>query len=167
MKILDWNNYFMIQAVVASARSKDPATKVGCYIADKNNHPIATGYNGFPAGIDETKFTWAKDKSLPYHQTKYAFVHHAEENAILHSEKNLEGSRMYVTLFPCNACARMIVTKKISEVFYIDDKNINSEEGIASQIILNSGGVKITRMKLDSQDILKTMSDLLNALKMD
>ena len=115
MNRLDWNTYFMLQAVIVSLKSKDPSTKVGCYIADEDNHPISTGYNGFPAKLDESQFTWAKDKSQPYHKTKYAYVHHAEENAILHARDSLKGARLYVTLFPCNACAKMIITKKLKK----------------------------------------------------
>ena len=50
---LDWDEYFMLQAMIASFKSKDPITKVGCVFVDENNHQITMGYNGFVAGINE------------------------------------------------------------------------------------------------------------------
>ena len=62
---LSWDEYFMLQAMMASFKSKDPATKVGCVFVDQNNHQITMGYNGFVAGIDESQLPWGKDKSQP------------------------------------------------------------------------------------------------------
>ena len=52
---LGWDEYFMLLAITASLRSKDPKTKVGCVIVDEDNHQVGMGYNGFIPGIDETR----------------------------------------------------------------------------------------------------------------
>ncbi len=51
---LNWDEYFMLQAMMASFKSKDPNTKVGCVFVDDNNHQLSMGYNGQIAGIDES-----------------------------------------------------------------------------------------------------------------
>lgn len=142
----------MIQAIVASIRSKDPSRKVGCVIVDKNNRIISTGYNGFPAGVNEKDFTWNK-KSNNYSETKYAYVIHAEANAILHKDQSyLKGSSLYVTLFPCNECAKMIVSKKIKKVYYLEDSNVSKEECIASLKILKSAKVKLKKINIKDKN---------------
>lgn len=145
---LTWDEYFLFQAISSSLRSKDPSTKVGCVIVDENNHQVSMGYNGFVAQAEEGKFTWEKDKRLPYHETKYAYVIHAEANAILHSNKSLEGCRLYVTLFPCNECAKMIATKKIKEVIFLTNPDEDKSENIASKNILSVAGVNWRQMSL-------------------
>ena len=85
------------------ARSRQGLTaenpSVGCIIV-KNDEIISigqTGFNGRP---------------------------HAEYNAIKNSNENLEGSKMYITLEPCNhygltpPCTNNIIKNKISEVIY-------------------------------------------------
>ena len=109
---LTWDEYFMLQAMLASYRSKDPNTKVGCVFVDKNNHHITMGYNGAVAGIDETQMPWGNDRSVPLEFQKYGYVIHSEANAITHRNASLEGSRGYVTLFPWQ---RMRETHRQSE----------------------------------------------------
>ena len=82
----------MLQAMMASFKSKDPNTKVGCVFVDGNNHQLTMGYNGQLAGIDETKIPWGNDKTVPLDQQKYAYVVHSEANAILHAKTSLEGA---------------------------------------------------------------------------
>ena len=80
---LSWDEYFMGLAIFTSFRSKDPSSKVGAVIVDKNRHIIGTGYNGFIAGIDESHFQWEREGN--FLSTKYPYVVHAESNAILNS----------------------------------------------------------------------------------
>lgn len=148
----------MLQALVAATRSKDPSTKVGSVIVDKNNHQVGMGYNGMAAGVDEAKFTWAKEANSPYHQTKYAYVIHAEANGILHSRDSLDGCRIYVTLYPCNECAKMIVSKKIKEVIYINNPYENTESNQASKIILEAAGVTVRQFSLPQDTLAHVFS---------
>lgn len=150
---ISWDEYFMLQALVAATRSKDPSTKVGSVIVDGNNHQVGMGYNGMAAGIDESNFTWAKDPNSPYHKTKYAYVIHAEANGIMHANNNLDGCKIYVTLYPCNECAKMIVSKKVKEVIYLNNPYENTETNQASKIILDAAGVTIRQFSLPEETL--------------
>lgn len=160
---LSWDDYFMLQAMIAAFKSKDPATKVGSVFVDKNNHQITMGYNGFIAGIDETKLPWGKDKSAPLEFQKYGYVVHSEANAILHANRSLEGSRAYVTLFPCNECAKLIASSKVKEVIYLSDKHSETESTRMAKKIFDLSGV--TYRKLDfNPDILSKLTGHLNLI---
>ena len=145
---LNWDEYFMFQALMASFKSKDPNTKVGCVFVDDNNHQLSMGYNGQIAGIDESKLPWGNVKSVPLDQQKYAYVVHSEANAILHAKADLSESRCYVTLFPCHECAKMIATVKVKEVIYLSDKYQDTVENAIAKKILEMSGVKYRELKL-------------------
>lgn len=164
---LNWDEYFMLQAVVASFKSKDPSTKVGCVFVDSKNHQVSMGYNGQVAGIDETQISWNKSKELPLDQQKYAYVVHSEANAILHAKGNLEGTRLYVTLFPCNECAKLIATVRIKEVIYLSDKYNGTIENAVAKKILAMSGITTRQLTLRSSlmdelgvHLKKTLSDV-------
>ena len=75
--------------------------------------------------------------------TKYAYVCHAELNAILnYSGGSLEGAKVYVTLFPCNECAKAIIQCGIKEIIYKSDKYMDSAATIASKRMFDMAGVK-------------------------
>lgn len=138
---INWNEYFMGVAILASKRSKDPNTQVGACIVDENNIILSTGYNGFPYGCSDDKFPWDRSGE----DTKYKYVVHAELNAILNARgKNLNNARIYVDLFPCNECAKAIIQSGIKEVVYLYDKYADTKETIASKKMLASAGVKTT-----------------------
>lgn len=145
---LNWDEYFMFQAMMASFKSKDPNTKVGCVFVDDNNHQLSMGYNGQIAGIDETQIPWGNVKSVPLDQQKYAYVVHSEANAILHAKADLAHSRCYVTLFPCHECAKMIATVKVKEVVYLSDKYQDTVENAIAKKIFDMSGVKYREMKI-------------------
>ena len=141
---ISWDEYFMGIALLASMRSKDPNTQVGCCIVDENNVILTTGYNGFPKGCSDDEFPWSREGE----NTKYPYVVHAELNAILNaSGKDLRGSRLYVALFPCNECAKAIIQAGIKEVVYLSDKYADTPATMASKLMLNTAGVKLTQMK--------------------
>lgn len=138
---INWNEYFMGVAILASKRSKDPNTQVGACIVDENNIILSTGYNGFPYGCSDDEFPWDRRGE----DTKYKYVVHAELNAILNARgKNLNNARIYVDLFPCNECAKAIIQSGIKEVVYLYDKYADTKETIASKKMLASAGVKTT-----------------------
>jgi len=146
---LNWDEYFMLQAMLASYRSKDPNTKVGCVFVDKNNHQITMGYNGAISGIDESLMPWGNDRSVSLEYQKYGFVIHSEANAISHRNSSLEGSRGYVTLFPCNECAKLIATQKVSEIVYLSDKYADTPEIRIAKRIFDLSGVKYRKLTID------------------
>lgn len=130
-------------ALLAAKRSKDPNTQVGCCIVDKGNIILSTGYNGFPKGCSDDVFPWAREGT----ETKYPYVVHSELNAILNSGgKDLRGARLYVSLFPCNECAKAIIQSGISEVIYLSDKYATEKLTLASKNMLAAAGVKMTQL---------------------
>ena len=111
-RILSWDEYFMGVAKLSGLRSKDPNTQVGCCIVNQNKKIVAVGYNGMPIGCNDKDFPWdVKEGSLE--NTKYAYVVHAELNAILNSTQQLCGCTIYVSLFPCNECSKAIIQSGI------------------------------------------------------
>lgn len=117
-KIPNWSKYFMDIAKTVSTRSKDPNTKVGAVLVDKDNRIIGTGYNGFPGGMSETEELWQRP-------IKYEYVVHAEMNCILHSTRNTKGSSLYVTMYPCKDCAKLIASAGVKRIIYEDSKYQN------------------------------------------
>ncbi len=147
---INWDEYFMGVAILASKRSKDPNTQVGACIVDGNNIILSTGYNGFPYGCSDDIFPWEREGD----DTKYNYVVHAELNAILNARgKNLNGAKLYVDLFPCNECAKAIIQSGVSEVVYLYDKYADSAATIASKRMLTSAGIKLTQFSSDKKKI--------------
>lgn len=161
---LNWDEYFILQAMMASFKSKDPNTKVGCVFVDDNNHQLSMGYNGQIAGIDETKIPWGNNKFVPLDQQKYAYVVHSEANAILHAKADLENSRCYVTLFPCHECAKMIATVKVKEVIYLSDKYEGTVENLIAKRIFDMSGVKYREIKLRKEIVEELNNYLLSMI---
>jgi dCMP deaminase len=116
--MVSWPEYFLGIAEAVSLRSKDPRTKVGAVIVNNANHIVSTGYNGTPSGFKDTEGLWNSEE-------KYDYVIHAEANAICHNSGNLRGASLYVTMFPCKDCAKLICSAGISKVFYRDAKYYN------------------------------------------
>jgi dCMP deaminase len=143
---ISWEEYFMGIAVLSSKRSKDPNTQVGACIVGNNNRIISVGYNGFPKGCSDNEYPWDKvGNSL---DTKYFYVVHAELNAILNAGgKSLEGTTLYVTLFPCNECSKAVIQSGIAKVIYLDNKYETSDSTIASKRMLLSAGVHVGKYK--------------------
>lgn len=140
---LSWDEYFMGVATLAGMRSKDPSSQVGCCIVSDENKILSMGYNGFPIGCSDDEFPWAREGDML--DTKYAYVTHSELNAILNYRGgSLAGSRIYVSLFPCNECAKAIIQSGITEVIYSDDKYAQTPGVIASKKMLDAAGVKYT-----------------------
>jgi dCMP deaminase len=162
---LTWDEYFMLQAMLASFKSKDPNTKVGCVFVDKNNHQITMGYNGAVAGIDETKMPWGNDRSVSLEFQKYGYVIHSEANAIIHRNASLEGSRGYVTLFPCNECAKLIASQKVSEIIYLSDKYRDTPEIKTAKNIFDLAQVRYRQLPFSPTLINEARDFMLSLLR--
>ena len=157
---LTWDEYFMAIAKLSSMRSKDPSTQVGACIVSSDNRILSIGYNGAPNGFDDKKFPWGREGDML--NTKYAYVCHGEMNAILNyrgSRKDLEGAKIYVDLFPCNECAKLIIQSGIKEIYYICDKYKDTEGVKASKRMLDECGVKYKQLKIDKEIIIKLKND--------
>lgn len=137
---ISWDEYFMGVSVLSGMRSKDPNTQVGACIVGPDNRILSMGYNGFPNGCPDELFPWAREGE-PL-RTKYPFVTHGELNAILNYKGgSLEGSKLYVSMFPCNECAKAIIQAGIKTVVYACDKYKESDSVIASKKMFDAAGV--------------------------
>jgi dCMP deaminase len=138
---ITWQEYFMALAVLAAERSKDPNSQVGACIVSKEKQIVSLGYNGWPVGIEEEALPWQREGD--FLDTKYAYVVHSEPNAILNARgRNLKDCEIYVTLFPCNECAKLIIQAGICKVHYLSDKYDGTEINTASKKLLDLAGVK-------------------------
>lgn len=150
---ISWDECFMGLAILISQRSKDPSSQVGACIVDDKNKIVSLGYNGAPIGYDDDKdMTWEREGS--FLDTKYAYVCHSELNAILNANKNVKGCKMYVTLFPCNECAKATIQAGITEVIYLSDKYKDTEGNIASKKMLDKCGVKYRKYEEKGKELV-------------
>ncbi len=141
---ISWDEYFMGVAELSAMRSKDPHTQVGCCIVSEDHKILSMGYNGFPRGCSDDDFPWKREG--PPLENKYFYTTHSELNAILNYRGgSLEGASLYVTLFPCNECAKAIIQAGIREIVYDSDKYENEPSTIASKRMLKAAGVSIRK----------------------
>lgn len=143
--VLSWDKYFMGLAHLSAMRSKDPGTQVGACIVNEDKRVVAIGYNGMPYGCDDDEYPWEREGSMT--ETKYAYVVHAEMNAILNSTTSLKNCTLYVSLFPCNECAKAIIQSGIKKVIYECDKYADTDAVKISKRMLTSAGVELVQLK--------------------
>ena len=153
---ISWDEYFMGVAKLAALRSKDPNSQVGSCIVSQDNKILSIGYNGFPRGCSDDVFPWARiGETL---DTKYVYVTHSELNAILNYRGgSLEGSKLYVSLFPCNECSKAIIQSGIGEIIYADDKYADTASVIASKKMLDAAGVHYRKYISSGREISLTV----------
>lgn len=139
---ISWDEYFMGIALLSAQRSKDSNTQVGACIVNHENKILSLGYNGMPIGCNDDDMPWEREAASPV-DTKYMYVCHAELNAILNrSSGSLENAKLYVTLFPCNECAKAIIQSGIREVVYMSDKYCGEDDNTASKKMFDMVGVR-------------------------
>ncbi|PID71453.1 MAG: cytidine deaminase [Desulfobulbus propionicus] len=150
---LSWDEYFMAVALLSGLRSKDPNTQVGACVASPQNKIIGVGYNGFPLGCSDDELPWSREGS--FLETKYPYVCHAELNAVLNSLTfDLQGCRIYVGLFPCNECTKVIIQSRISEIIYMSDKYKDTDSVKASKIMLEKSNTEYRQFVPERNSIL-------------
>ena len=153
-----WDELFMIMSFLMEIRSKDPSTRVGSLIVSKDNRILSGGYNGTPNGFEDDEFPW--DREGEELETKYPYVVHSERNAILNfrgNNREFQGAKIYLSLFPCNECAKEIIQVGIKEVIYISDKYADTNSVKASKKMFDVTGVKYTK----KTDLLESMANIL------
>ena len=149
---LSWDDYFMGLALLSGKRSKDPNTQVGACIVTPQNRIASVGYNGFPMGCSDDEFPWEREGEEI--KTKYPYVVHAELNAILNSKADLNGCSIYVSLFPCNECAKAIIQSGIKKVVYLSNKYADTMASITSTKMLKAAGVELVQLKPNKSQII-------------
>jgi dCMP deaminase len=135
-----WDEFYMGLALWAAERSKDPSTRVGACVVDKDGYEASVGYNGMPIGMSDDEVSWERDGN--YSDTKYAYIVHAEANALIKTNRDVTNGSVYVTMFPCNECAKTIANRHIKRVVYMSDKYHDDEIYVASRHILDTCDIK-------------------------
>lgn len=149
---LSWDQYFMGVALLSAQRSKDPNTQVGACIVNREHKILSMGYNGMPSGCEDDLMPWARDQE-PL-ESKYMYVCHAELNAILnYGGGSLKDAIVYVTLFPCNECAKAIIQSGIKEIVYMSDKYADSDATKASKRMFDMVGVTYRQFQAKNMEI--------------
>ncbi|AUD65161.1 cytidine deaminase [Tenericutes bacterium MZ-XQ] len=143
---ITWDQYFMGVAKLSALRSKDPSTQVGACIVNSDLRIVGIGYNGMPSGAKDDEFPWGNMGE--YLDTKYPYVVHAEANAILNATQSLKGSSIYVTLFPCNECTKLIIQSGIKEIVFESDKYEHTKEHQAAVKMLKAANVSYRKIKV-------------------
>ena len=151
--VLSWDEYFMGLAHLSASRSKDPNTQVGAAIVDENHRVVSVGYNGLPKGCSDDEFPWAREGDVL--ETKYVYVVHAELNAILNSKWPVTDCTIYVSLFPCNECAKAIIQSGIKRIVYESDKYDGTDGNLVSKHLFDACGVKYRRMNEQYERIIR------------
>lgn len=143
----------MYIAQITALRSKDPNTQVGAVIVSEDNKVMSIGYNGAPRDFDDNKVPWNRDTSLPYIEQKYPYMCHAEMNAVLNyggSIKDFRNSTVYVTLFPCDTCAKLLAQIGVKKIVYLHDYHHDEPIYEASRIILKECNIIYEEFKKET-----------------
>lgn len=150
---LSWDEYFMGLSLFSAMRSKDPNTQVGACIVSEDNKILSVGYNGMPIGCDDDAMPWGREGE--FLDTKYPFVAHAELNAILNRPTvSLKNARIYVSLFPCNECAKAIIQSGIKEVVYWHNKYKDTDGVKASEMMFRLAGVTLRQYIPSGREVI-------------
>ncbi len=146
VNVISWDECFMKMSHLIAERSKDPSSQVGAVVVSQNNIVVGLGYNGWPRGIEAKQLPWEREGELD--ETKYAYVCHAEENAIYNANNSTKDCKIYCSLFPCNECAKTIIQNGIKEVIYESDKYAETPGVRASKKMFKLAGVKTRQLIL-------------------
>lgn len=151
---ISWDEYFMGFAMLTAERSKDPNTQVGACVVSSDNRILCCGYNGAPNGYSDDDFPWKREGN-PLN-TKYMYCCHAELNALMNFKgyhREFDGAKLYVTLFPCNECAKAIIQAGIKHVVYLLDKYADQDAFIVSKKLFDECGVSYTKYQPTGKEI--------------
>lgn len=144
----------MEMALLSARKSRDSSLGVGCVIVGPDHEVRATGYNGFPRGIE-----YNDERSQ--RPAKYTWTEHGERNAVYNAARvgvPLQGCTAYVACtdparggyVPCAQCCRALIQVGIVEVV---EFNVTAAEAEGrpwaatvdvSLEMLREAGVKLT-----------------------
>lgn len=139
---MNWDEYLMGFARHAATKSKD-TTKVGAVLVGPEDEVRLTAYNGPPRGVEDHPARFERP-------TKYLFASHAEQNLVAFAAREgirTGGCRVYVTHFPCSACARSLIQAGVECVVVGDGvTSMPEEEFSAAAAMFREAGVPIHRL---------------------
>jgi dCMP deaminase len=114
----NWLDYYFKLIPVIAAKSKDPSSKVGCIIVNEDHSIVATGYNGFPRGVNDDKDRYENREQKLY------LIEHSERNCLYYCAKNgvpLKGTILLLEWAPCHDCMRGIIQSGIKKIYINGD----------------------------------------------
>jgi len=143
-KRASWDEYFMQIARIVASRStclrvpgpNGETVGVGAVIV-RNKTILATGYNGSIRGLAH-----CTDEGHMMENDHCVRTVHAEANALLNANADVEGCRIYTNLYPCNECAKLLIQKGIKEIIYCSDKYAHLDIWKASKKMIRLAGIK-------------------------
>lgn len=171
--VIAWDEYFMANAILVSARSKDPHNRVGACIVNDENKVLSVGYNGLTRGMNDDNFDWLSsgEKTGIKKNIKDYYVVHAERNAILNCRgisDDLKGSTLYVTWYPCCECAKEIIQAGIKKVVYL---RMYSKQDLVeiSKIMFDAAGVEVVpfndEREIDANEVYEKTDSITKLVK--
>lgn len=158
------DDMYMTMAFIASLRSKDPNTQVGAVIVSDQDRILSVGYNGFPNGISDDEFPWDREAKCE-EETKYPYVVHAEANAILNfrgDNRALQGATLYVTLFPCHECTKLVIQSGIKKIIYRSNKYSHTADFREAKKMLDAVGIECVQYNIDHEESVKLCKKVIN-----
>lgn len=137
VKELKWHLRFLVQCLVLATWSKDRSTKVGALVVDDRRRILATGYNGFPTGVNDNP-DYRHERPI-----KYKFTEHAERNCIYAAANHgvaLDRCTMYCLRPTCSDCARAVIQAGLKRVVYFDDpiKGWDEDSQVTEKLFLEA-----------------------------
>ena len=147
--ILEKDEYYMGIAILTSLMSEDPSTQVGVCLVGDNQKFISVGYNKVPDQFPSELVDWNTKEA------KYTHIIHAEINAILNciNSYDLNGASIYVTIFPCEECSKIIAQCGIKSVIYLSDKYFDTNRMNNSRQIFDICGISYNKYDKSIEDI--------------
>jgi len=163
-----WNEYFMILAKIAATRSTCLSRPTGAVIV-KGKQVLSTGYNGSMPGVahcnEEGKCFRRSSGAADSGKYDHCRSIHAEANAIAQAAKkgvNIAGAEVYVTLYPCYVCTKLLASAGIKKVYYeIGYISPDTKRDKLWEEALKVAGIEAEEVKLSDNAVIKTMSYLL------
>jgi len=130
-----WDERFLKLSEHVAQWSKDPKTKVGACVVNEDKQVIGLGYNGFPRGVLDVESRY-EDRS-----TKLLFVAHAERNALDNCFVSPKGATLYVTVPPCNECAKSIIQRGIKRVVSVANIDRPQDNPKVTKLMFAEAGI--------------------------
>jgi dCMP deaminase len=135
----DWQSYHYGFAVHAATKSKD-TTKVGAALVGPEGEVRLTAFNGPPRGVRDITARFERP-------AKYLFASHAEANLVAFAAREgirTKGCTVFVTHYPCSACARTLIQAGITCVVAGPGKtSMPTEEFAAAAMMLGEASVEV------------------------
>lgn len=144
---ISWDEYFFGMAILAFQLSEDPSTQVGCCIVDSDYRIVKVSANTFHPTLIKSGFQLKKVEDPLEDWSLY--IDHSESASLDERRKDFKGCKAYVSLFPCNECAKLLIQSGITEINYLSDKNKKNSYIISSKEMLKVAKIKTKLFRND------------------